>query len=407
MLKEYFWLGVNNLRKRRLRSWLTMIGIFIGIAAVVSLISLGQGMQQAIENQFSRLGADKITIETKGVVTGPPGSNSVVILTKSDLDVVRRAQGVASASGRLIEPVTVDFNRKTIYTYVASVPDSDLQSRDLVLETANLDIIAGRQLKVGDQYAVVVGEDYLTSPKFNNKALSVGDRIEIDGQKAQVIGVFKKTGNPIWDMSFLMNERPVRNLINNTDKYDVITAKIAPGTSIQDVAENIKKDLRKHRDVKEGKEDFTVSTPEEAAKTFQTVLNIVEAVLVGIAAISLLVGGVGIMNTMYTSVLERRREIGIMKAIGAKNSDVMIIFLIESGMLGLIGGAIGIALGMGFSKLVEVIATVALGTALIQAYFPLYLILGSLAFSFGVGTAAGVFPAMQASRLPPVEALRQ
>jgi putative ABC transport system permease protein len=407
MLKEYFWLGVNNLRKRRLRSWLTMIGIFIGIAAVVSLISLGQGMQQAIENQFSRLGADKITIETKGVVTGPPGSNSVVILTKSDLDVVRRAQGVASASGRLIEPVTVDFNRKTIYTYVASVPDSDLQSRDLVLETANLDIIAGRQLKVGDQYAVVVGEDYLTSPKFNNKALSVGDRIEIDGQKAQVIGVFKKTGNPIWDMSFLMNERPVRNLINNTDKYDVITAKIAPGTSIQDVAENIKKDLRKHRDVKEGKEDFTVSTPEEAAKTFQTVLNIVEAVLVGIAAISLLVGGVGIMNTMYTSVLERRREIGIMKAIGAKNSDVMIIFLIESGMLGLIGGAIGIALGMGFSKLVEVIATAALGTALIQAYFPLYLILGSLAFSFGVGTAAGVFPAMQASRLPPVEALRQ
>jgi putative ABC transport system permease protein len=96
-----------------------------------------------------------------------------------------------------------------------------------------------------------------------------------------------------------------------------------------------------------------------------------------------------------------------MKAIGAKNSDVLIIFLIESGMLGLIGGAIGIALGMGFSKLVEVIATAALGTALIQAYFPLYLIVGSLAFSFGVGTAAGVFPAMQASRLPPVEALRQ
>ena len=406
MLKEYFWLSVNSLRKRKLRSWLTMIGIFIGIAAVVSLISLGQGMQQAIENQFLSLGADKITIQTKGVVTGPPGSNSNVILTKSDLDVVRRAQGVASAAGRLIEPITINFNRKTVFSYVASIPD-DVQSRDLVLETANLDIIAGRQLKIGDKYDVVVSEDYTTSPKFDNKALSVGDRIEINGQKAQVVGVFKKTGNPFTDMSFLMNERSIRDLLGIQDKYDLITAKISPGTSIQNVAENIKKDLRKHRDVKEGKEDFTVTTPEETVKTFKTVLNIVEAVLVGIATISLLVGGIGIMNTMYTSVLERRREIGIMKAIGAKNSDVMIIFIIESGMLGLVGGAIGIVLGMGFSKLVEIIATAVLGTALIQAFFPWYLILGSLAFSFVVGTAAGTLPAFQASRLPPVEALRQ
>ena len=383
-----------------------MIGIFIGIAAVVSLISLGQGMQSAIEKQFTSLGADKITVQTKGVVTGPPGSNSNVILTKGDLDVVRRTKGVESAAGRLIEPVTVGFNRKTIYSYIASIPD-DVESRNLVLETANLNIIAGRQLKIGDQNDIVVSEDYTTSPKFNNKALAVGDKIEINGQKAQIVGVFKMTGNPFTDMSMLMNERPMRDLTGIKEKYGIIAAKIVPGMSLQSVAENIKKDLRRYRNVKEGKEDFAVSTPEETAKTFQTVLNIVVAVLVGIAAISLLVGGVGIMNTMYTSVLERRREIGIMKAIGARNRDILSIFLFEAGILGLLGGAIGIALGILFSKMVEFIATAALGTTLIQASFPWYLILGALAFSFGVGTAAGTLPAMQASRLPPVEALRQ
>ena len=407
MLREYLKLAVGNLTHRKMRTVLTMIGIFIGIATVVALISLGQGMQNAITTQFSRLGADKVTIQTKGVVTGPPGSNSDVMLTTSDLDVVKRSSGVESAAGRLIEPISVTFNRKAVFTYVASVPDDNPVSRDLVLEAMDLTIVAGRQLKIGDKNAVLIGEDYVTSPKFNNRALSFGDQIDIDGQKVQVIGVFKKTGNPIIDMSFVMNEQPVRDITNIKDKYGILVAKVGPGESLQAVADNIKRDLRKHRNVKEGKEDFTVSTPDETAKTFETVLSIIQGVLIGIAAISLLVGGIGIMNTMYTAVLERRREIGIMKAIGARNSHVLLIFIIEAGILGFIGGAIGIALGMMFSKLVEVIATAALGTTLIQAYFPLYLILGSLAFSCVVGIAAGTLPAYQASRLPPVEALRQ
>jgi putative ABC transport system permease protein len=112
------------------------------------------------------------------------------------------------------------------------------------------------------------------------------------------------------------------------------------------------------------------------------------------------------MNTMYTSVLERRKEIGIIKAIGGRNSDVMIIFMIESGLLGMIGGIIGIILGAGLGLLVQVIATIALGTTLIQATFPWYLLIGALAFSFLLGSLAGTYPAYQASKLPPVEALR-
>jgi len=113
------------------------------------------------------------------------------------------------------------------------------------------------------------------------------------------------------------------------------------------------------------------------------------------------------MNTMYTSVIERTREIGIMKSIGAKNSDVLIIFLIESGILGLVGGGIGVALGVGFSKLVEVGARIALGPSILQASFSLFLIVGSLGFAFVIGMISGILPAKQASELQPVEALRK
>ncbi len=408
-LKEYVRLAANSLRKRRLRTWLTMIGIFIGIAAVVSLISLGQGMQKAIEEQFFQLGADKLTVQTKGVATGPPRSNSDVQLTTRDLEVVQRVQGVQVATGRLIEPITVEFNDKEKFLYLASLPE-DPDERALVMESANVeekDFRYGRALAPSDQLKVVMSEDYYNNPKFDGKALRVGDKITIEGRTVDVVGFFKKTGNPFVDIAFVMNENVVRDLVGEPEKLGMIVAQASPGADMGLVADAMEKDLRKSRNVKEGREDFEVQTAEETLSTFKTVLSIVTAVLIGIAAISLLVGGIGIMNTMYTSVLERRREIGIMKAIGARNSDISTIFLIEAGLLGTIGGAIGIFLGIAFSKIVEVIATLALGTTLIQASFPWYLILGSLVFSFTVGSLAGVFPAMQAAKLPPVEALRQ
>ncbi|MBR9692945.1 ABC transporter permease [Candidatus Woesearchaeota archaeon] len=401
-------MAIRSLSRRKLRSWLTMIGIFIGIAAVVSLISLGQGMQNAIEEQFFQLGADKLTIQTKGPSFGPPGSNTDLMLMDSDLEVVKRSRGVKIAASRLVEPIRVEFNEKEKFIFVATLPQES-KEREMVIEVANVDpsdMIAGRPLKQSDQWKVIMSEDYL-EPKFDNKGLQVGDKVKIDGQAVEVVGMYKKTGNPMVDMAFVMNEDPVRELLDLPKKSGLIVAQVTPGIDMALVVENIEKDLRQHRNLKEGKEDFEVESPEDLLDSVSTILNVVTAVLVGIAGISLLVGGIGIMNTMYTSVLERRKEIGILKAIGARNSDVLGIFLVEAGVLGLIGGTIGILLGIAFSKTVEIIATIALGTTLIQASFPWYLILGSLAFSFGVGSLAGTYPAMQASKLPPVEALRQ
>ena len=166
--------------------------------------------------------------------------------------------------------------------------------------------------------------------------------------------------------------------------------------------------MKRDRDekLKEKPKTFSVSTSEQLLETFGDILSVVQAVLVGIATISLLVGGIGIMNTMYTAVIERTKEIGTMKAVGARNSDILFIFLFESGLLGLVGGAIGIGIGIGLGKTAEYIASVSLGTDLLKAVFPWYLILGALTFSFLVGCISGVAPAYQASRLKPADALR-
>jgi putative ABC transport system permease protein len=158
--------------------------------------------------------------------------------------------------------------------------------------------------------------------------------------------------------------------------------------------------------VTEKTEDFSILTPDKLLASFGTILSIITVFLVGIAAISLVVGSIGIMNTMYTSVLERTKEIGTMKAIGAKNSDILLVFMIESGLLGLLGGIIGAFLGLGLAFLVANIASTALGENIITVSVNYTLLFGAIAFSFAVGLFSGLAPAWQASKLKPVDALR-
>jgi len=164
--------------------------------------------------------------------------------------------------------------------------------------------------------------------------------------------------------------------------------------------------LRKSRGVTEKNQDFSILTPEELLESFGNILAIITSFLGGIAAISLFVGAVGIANTMYTSVLERTREIGIMKAVGAQNSDIMWIFLIESGLLGLVGACIGVGLGYGVGKTIEYIAINQLNTTLLQIAAPAWLIGGCLGFGFLIGAVSGTLPAIQASKTNVVDALR-
>lgn len=405
MLADYVSLGLKNLRKRRLRSVLTMIGIFIGIATVVSLIALGQGLRDAVSSQFNLLGADRLIISAKGGGFGPPGQGVAAELTDDDLAVVRNSRYVELAAGRLIEPAQVEFNDKQRPHFVGSLPQEP-DERRLVLGVVNADPAAGRWPKPEDGLRVMIGSD-LSDPDLFGKPVQVGNSLLINGRRAEVVGVLEKTGSVQFDDSIFMNEDAMRDLFDIPDRQDAIVAEVVSVDQVDLAKETITKNLRSSRGVDERKEDFTVETSGELLASFDTILGGVTAFLVGIAGISIIVGGIGIMNTMYTAVLERRREIGIMKAVGGRNGDVLAIFLFESGLLGTLGGLIGVLLGWLLSLAVVVAGTAALGPGLLQANITPTLVFGSLLFSFAIGAIAGTLPAYEASKLPPVEALRQ
>ena len=402
MILDYAKYALGNFKKRKLRTLLTLIGIFIGIAAVVSLLSLGQGLQKSINEQFEMLGIDKIIITPEGSFLGLPAAEGPQ-LTDSDLDKIKKINGVKTAGSMLYKIAKVESRNEIIYTFATGLPQDD--SKEVIESMSSFKVKYGRELKKTDKYKALAGIRLSQDNKVFKNKLVLGDTIKIEDKNFQVVGFLDTIGNPQDDSQFLIPLDAAREIFNEPKKVDAIIAQAQPGLDINSVADRIKKELRKFRNVKEDEEDFEIQTSAQLLETFSAVFLIVQVVLIGIAAISLLVGGIGIMNTMYTSVLQRTRDIGIMKAIGAKNSDILLIFLIESGILGLVGGAVGILIGVALSKLVE-FASFQSGITLFQAYFPWYLIVGALAFSFIVGVLSGILPARQASKLKPVDALR-
>lgn len=404
MLKDYFRLAYQSARKRKIRSWLTMIGIFIGIAAVVALISLSSGLKTAVAQQFVSLGSDKLIVQAAGGGFGPPGTAIVDLLTKEDKKTVEKVRGVDIAVGRLIRVVQLEFKDEVKYSYAVSIP-RDTEERNLVVEVNNYNVGEGKFFDKDDALEVVIGRTF--ADDFFDKALELRDRIMIQGHTFKVVGILEKSGNPQQDSTLVLPEGSLRSLLGITNDFDLIALKVGAGENLDSAAENIKKELRTSRGVEEGKEDFTVETPQQVIATLDNILLIIQGVLVGIAAISLVVGGIGIMNTMYTAVVERTKEIGILKAVGATNKNIQSLFMIESGFLGFFGGLIGVLIGFSIAKFVEYIAFQQFGSPLIKADITFTLLFGSLLFAFLVGAASGTLPARQAAKLKPVEAFRK
>lgn len=404
MLKDYFLFSFNNLKSRKLRSWLTMLGIFIGIAAVVSLIGLGEGLRVAITSQFGFLGSDLIMINTGGM-TGPPGSTEVETpFTRSNVKDVENVKGVWVAAGRIIDSVKVEYNNQVGFSLSTSMPAGD--DREDIEEALAYEADKGRMLKDGDGNLVVVGSNFADEDTFG-KEIVPGSKIKVEGEQFRVVGILEKKGNFMFDNAILLNEGVQRDLLDREeDEYDAIGVRIMQGVKISEVSKDIEKILRKRRDVDEGEEDFNVRGAQNIVENLNSILLSVNIFVWIIASISLVVGGIGIMNTMYTAVLERTREIGIMKSIGARNSAIFGLFFVESGLLGSVGGIVGITLGVLFAKSLAAVGRAALGSELIAAHISFMLVFGALMFSFGVGAFFGVLPAYRASRLHPVDAIR-
>jgi len=400
MITDYFILVVRNLKKRKLRTWLTMIGIFISIATIFMLVSLSLGLQNAVEEEFKSLGTDKFFIQPATGFLGPPGSVEEVVLTKEDVDTIRKVRGIKEISYYTAAHAKVEFGGEIRYTLIWGV---GLDS-DLYIESGNLEIEEGKFLQENDN-GVLLGNLYKTG-NLLGKEVRVGNKLTINDHDVRVRGIIKLKGNPDDDRMVMMDLNYFRILFDTPERIDWMVVQADEGENILEVAGRVEDKLRKSRGVTEKTQDFDIATPEEILESFQSILNIITVFLAGVAAISLFVGAIGIANTMYTSVVERTKEIGIMKAIGAENKDILTLFLIESGLLGLVGATIGVVLGFGISKLIEYIAATSLGTNLLQTAAPAWLIIGSLTFGFLIGAISGTLPALGASKTNVVDALR-
>ena len=404
MIRDYFALSLKNLKHRGIRSWLTLLGIFIGILAVVSLISLGNGLQLGVMSQFGLSSTEVISVQAGGLNSyGPPGAGAVNPLTEKDAEAIEKLSLVDKAIPRYLPSGKLEFNDKVSFGMAMSVPDSP--NRKLTYEILDLETEAGRLLKDGDVNKVVLGNNFNTDKNGFDKKISVGNTILLQDKKFQVVGITKKKGSFIFDNIVYVNEEPLKDLMNIGDEVDMIEVKVKNKDSMEKAKEDIEKLLRKRRGVKKGEEDFEVSTPESSLETVNSILGGIQAFIIVIASMSILVGALGIVNTMTTSVLERKKQIGIMKAIGARNKDIFYNFFIEAGLMGLIGGFFGIVFGL----LIGYFGTVGLNSFIGTSVKPeidfifIFLVLIS---SFLIGSVAGITPAMNAAKQNPVEALR-
>jgi len=404
MAFDYLILALKNLKHRGIRSWLTLLGIFIGVTAVVALIGLGNGLEAAVSAQFGISSTEIISVQAGGLNSfGPPGSGAVNKLTTEDIDAIERLSSVKIAIPRMITSVKMEFNDVVSFTVAASVPDGI--KRKTAYEVLETDVEVGRLLKDGDTNKVMLGYNFWSNDDIFGEAVVPGKNILIQDESFTVVGILEKSGSAIFDNVVMINEDTLRDLMNYGDDVDIVAVQVKDPDLMDRAKADIEKLLRDRRGVDVGEEDFEVSTPEAMMETVNSVLGGVKAFVVIIASISILVGAIGIVNTMTTSVLERRKEIGIMKAIGGTNYQVFLQFFFESGMLGFIGGIVGAILGTLIS-----IAGVAgingfLGSELAPS-IDFILIISALVGSFFIGAIAGIVPAMNAAKQDPVEALR-
>lgn len=404
MISDYFSLAFKNLKHRGIRSWLTLLGIFIGVVAVVALIGLGTGLKTAINSQFGVSSTELITVQAGGVTMGPPGSGAVNPITKDDLRIIANVNNVDLTIGRNIGTLKLEFRDGTTeFVYAGSVP-IDRDERNFVYESSDVEIMDGFLLEGGETGEVVLGNSYSVNSK-NRDAIKVGDKIELNGKTFRIKGILKKTGSFITDYIVLMNEKPLEDLLGSGDELSIILVKLKDKELIDKTKLDIEKALRRSRNVDLGDEDFVVSTPAASLSTVNSVLSGIQAFIIIIASISVFIGIIGIINTMGTSVVERKKEIGIMKSIGARNENIFYQFFVEAGLLGFVGGLAGVVFGTLVSVLGIYGINYQFGTELV-AEIDFFLISFSLLGSFCVGAIAGIVPAMNAARQNPIDALK-
>jgi putative ABC transport system permease protein len=402
MTSEYFKIALKNLRSRSLRSWLTILGIVIGIFLVISLLSLSEGLKESVMRELQMMGGDMVVVfpgDVSDMMTMMMGG---VELDNRDIEAIKRAEGVEVV---LEMPFSAVIARHFQETETAMIYGIDFNEGLYVLrENVGWDVVDGSFPRAGRR-EVMVGN---LVPKNIFPELVVGDSIVIKGKEFFVTGILRSLGNQQDDSAIALDLEDFRDITGKREGTPVAMAKVKAGYNPDVVAENIERELEssviKRRN--EDKPAFSVMTSETVTDMVASIMGVLQAAVIAFASIAIVVGGIGIMNTMYTSVKERTKEIGILKAVGARRKHIITIFLFEAGIIGLIGGVGGVFFGVLLAFLAETILSGSGGMFYLEAHISVWLILFGLGFSFVVGCLSGFFPAKQAAKLEPVEALR-
>ncbi|MGC9445173.1 MAG: ABC transporter permease [Candidatus Methanospirareceae archaeon] len=388
-------MAYRSIRERRTRSILTILGIAVGIAAIVSLVSVGFGMEEAITGELTMF-ADLIS-----VVPGKLSATTYVeqgSFTDRDIKDLQRIPGIKDITAMTFDAAEVEFRNKRTPIYIMGGDTKELGS--FYVDPVGLK--EGRWLRENDYKACVIGDRVAND--FFDDPVSVNDKLIINGEKFIVIGVFEKASTLYAadvDPYIFLNLRAAKDVLQSDDvKY--IMVRVYNIDDAEEIADEVEETINDNH----GLEDFaTAITMGSALEQIGSVFSILRGVLVGIAAIALVVASIGIMNTMLMSVMERTHEIGVMKAIGAKSSDVLSLFLLESGIVSIMGGVIGCVLGVLLARIISLVASSALGIEF-AAGVRVMVLLAGMVVAISVGMLSGFYPARKASRMSPVEAVR-
>lgn len=404
-LWQSFLEALESLSANKMRAALTILGIVIGVAAVIAMVSVGRGAQNTITDSIQGIGTNLLFVFRGGSedVRNPKP------ITLGDAEAIAdpfQAPSVAAVAPALQGSAEISFGGESTTTSLLGItPEYEYVRNYQVTEGEFIN----EEHMLGQASIVLLGPE-VAKTLFGRTEGLVGETVRIEGQPFRVIGVLEAKGGSgfanVDDQAFVPFSTAQTRLIRRStrDRVDMLIVSAVDSKSVPSASEEIAQILRTRHRTEIGADDFTILTQEDFLDVAGTITNVLTIFLGGIAAISLLVGGIGIMNIMLVSVTERTREIGLRKAVGAHKSDIMIQFLTESSVLSLIGGLIGIALGWAIAMVVGQIANA--NNAPINPSIGLDIVLIATLFSTAVGLFFGLYPANRAANLEPVEALR-
>ena len=390
MKYSYLFLIVKDIKRKKFSSFLTFFAIALGILSIFIIVILSSSFEDSIKEQFNQLGTNRLYVTTS---TSGLSSSVTQGFRENDLEQIESLPYVEKVYPYYFKSAQMKFGRDfSTATLIGTSMEKEFFS-DLTLE-----IDKGRIPSTQEKYSLVVGPRAIT--ETFPRDLQLGSNIYIKDTKFEIVGILKSIGNPQDDSSFYGNINTIRNLYRDEGNVGVMDVKIVEGRDMALAEENLQMFL----DREKGEDTTNVVSPTQFLDQLDSILGIVNYTLGGIALVALLVGAFGIINTMYVIVTEKTRAIGIMKAVGARNEDILLLFMTQAGVFGVLGAIFGVALGIPLSWGAGAMAS-ELGYGFLKISISPLLVFGLIGFGFLIGVFSGFLPAYRASKLPIIKSI--